>query len=46
MESKKIDVETIRHSCAHVLAQAVSQMFPDAKLGVGPTIEDGFYYDF
>ncbi len=36
----------MRHSCSHVLAQAVMQMFPDAKLGIGPTIEDGFYYDF
>ena len=36
----------MRHSCAHVLAQAVLQMFPEAKLGIGPTIEDGFYYDF
>jgi threonyl-tRNA synthetase len=36
----------IRHSCAHVLAQAVQQAFPDAKLGIGPPIKDGFYYDF
>ncbi|MFL6141999.1 MAG: threonine--tRNA ligase [Labedaea sp.] len=36
----------IRHSCAHVLAQAVQQLFPDAKLGIGPPIRDGFYYDF
>ncbi|WP_375483563.1 threonine--tRNA ligase [uncultured Mycobacterium sp.] len=36
----------IRHSCAHVLAQAVQQMFPQAKLGIGPPITDGFYYDF
>ena len=36
----------IRHSCAHVLAQAVQGMFPDAKLGIGPPITDGFYYDF
>ncbi|ONI74970.1 threonine--tRNA ligase [Actinosynnema sp. ALI-1.44] len=36
----------IRHSTAHVLAQAVQQMFPDAKLGIGPFIKDGFYYDF
>ncbi len=34
------------HSCSHVLAQAVMQMFPEAKLGIGPAIEDGFYYDF
>ncbi|EGD26171.1 threonine--tRNA ligase [Prescottella equi] len=36
----------IRHSAAHVLAQAVQQEFPEAKLGIGPPIKDGFYYDF
>ncbi len=36
----------IRHSSAHVLAQAVQQAFPEAKLGIGPPIENGFYYDF
>jgi len=36
----------IRHSAAHVLAQAVQQAFPDAELGIGPPIKDGFYYDF
>ncbi|WP_184675662.1 threonine--tRNA ligase [Saccharothrix violaceirubra] len=36
----------IRHSTAHVLAQAVQQQFPDAKLGIGPPVRDGFYYDF
>ncbi len=36
----------IRHSAAHVLAQAVQEMFPSAKLGIGPPITDGFYYDF
>ncbi len=36
----------IRHSAAHVLAQAVQQLHPEAKLGIGPPIEDGFYYDF
>ncbi|MCI0686058.1 MAG: threonine--tRNA ligase [Sporichthyaceae bacterium] len=36
----------MRHSCAHVLAQAVQDLFPDAKLGIGPPIENGFYYDF
>lgn len=43
---QKVDLDAMRHSCAHVLAQAVLQMFPDARLGVGPAIEDGFYYDF
>jgi threonyl-tRNA synthetase len=36
----------MRHSAAHVMAEAVQSMFPDAKFGIGPTIEDGFYYDF
>nr|WP_246110162.1 threonine--tRNA ligase [Saccharopolyspora dendranthemae] len=36
----------IRHSAAHVLAQAVQDLFPDAKLGIGPPVRDGFYYDF
>ncbi len=36
----------LRHSCAHVLAQAVQSLFPEARLGIGPPIEHGFYYDF
>jgi threonyl-tRNA synthetase len=36
----------LRHSTAHVMAQAVQEVFPDAKLGIGPPIENGFYYDF
>jgi len=36
----------LRHSAAHVLAQAVQSLFPEAKLGIGPPIKDGFYYDF
>ncbi|PID96179.1 MAG: threonine--tRNA ligase [Actinomycetales bacterium] len=39
-------LQVLRHSCAHVLAQAVQQVNPDAKLGIGPPIDDGFYYDF
>ncbi len=35
-----------RHSCSHVLAQAVKRLFPETKLAIGPAIEDGFYYDF
>ncbi|MBX0315151.1 threonine--tRNA ligase [Planococcus glaciei] len=38
-------IEILRHSTAHLLAQAVKRMYPDAKLGVGPVIENGFYYD-
>src|SRR5213593_4689670 len=39
-------LEVLRHSSAHVLATAVRQLFPQAKIGFGPPIEDGFYYDF
>jgi threonyl-tRNA synthetase len=40
------DLDPIRHSLAHLLAAAVLEKFPDAKLAIGPTIENGFYYDF
>lgn len=39
-------LETMRHSCSHVLATAVLSLYPKTKLGIGPAIEDGFYYDF
>ncbi|QIM20793.1 threonine--tRNA ligase [Phycicoccus sp. HDW14] len=39
-------LDVLRHSAAHVLAQAVQEVHPDAKLGIGPPIRDGFYYDF
>lgn len=39
-------LDILRHSTAHVMAQAVQELFPDAKLGIGPPIVDGFYYDF
>ena len=39
-------LEVIRHSTAHLLAQAVQSLFPDAQVTIGPVIEDGFYYDF
>ena len=38
--------DILRHSTAHVLAQAVQELFPDARLGIGPPVTDGFYYDF
>jgi threonyl-tRNA synthetase len=38
--------DILRHSTAHVLAQAVQDLYPDARLGIGPPIQDGFYYDF
>src|SRR6202023_4436118 len=41
-----VGIEVIRHSTAHLLAQAVKQLFPDAQVTIGPVIEDGFYYDF
>ncbi|MGC8762169.1 MAG: threonine--tRNA ligase [Acidobacteriota bacterium] len=39
-------LEVYRHSCAHLLANAVKELFPEAKIAIGPVIEDGFYYDF
>ncbi len=40
------NAEVMRHSASHVLAEAVRELFPDARFGIGPAIEDGFYYDF
>jgi len=42
----KFDLETIRHSTAHLMAQAVKQLYPETQVTIGPVIEDGFYYDF
>jgi threonyl-tRNA synthetase len=42
----ELDLARMRHSCAHVMAQAALELFPGAKLGIGPAIADGFYYDF
>ena len=42
----QIDLETLRHSCAHLMAQAVQELFPGTQVTIGPVIEDGFYYDF
>ncbi len=42
----KNDLETLRHSASHILAQAVKRLYPNVKLGIGPAIEEGFYYDF
>lgn len=41
-----MDLDTLRHSAAHVMAHAVKSLWPEVKLGIGPSIEDGFYYDF
>ena len=46
MEDQSKDLVPLRHSTAHIMASAVLELFPDAKLGFGPAIEDGFYYDF
>ncbi|MDE2339301.1 MAG: threonine--tRNA ligase [Gammaproteobacteria bacterium] len=45
-EKDPAGLEVIRHSTAHLLAQAVKQLFPEAQVTIGPVIEDGFYYDF
>ncbi len=42
----KADLSTLRHSTAHVMAHAVKNLFPEAKVAIGPSIEEGFYYDF
>lgn len=39
-------LEVIRHSCAHLMAQAVQRLFPNAQVTIGPVVEDGFFYDF
>ena len=47
MDNKQISkLEKMRHSASHILAQAVLTLYPDTKLGIGPAIDDGFYYDF
>ncbi|MCE7185588.1 threonine--tRNA ligase [Campylobacter coli] len=45
-DNSKQSLEVIRHSCAHLMAQAIKSLYPEAKFFVGPVIEDGFYYDF
>ncbi len=42
----KEGLRTVRHTCSHVLAEAVKRLFPEAKLAIGPSIDTGFYYDF
>ncbi|MEK6841434.1 MAG: threonine--tRNA ligase, partial [Nanoarchaeota archaeon] len=41
-----MDLEALHHSCAHLLASAIKELYPNVKLAIGPSIEDGFYYDF
>ncbi|MFH0798622.1 MAG: threonine--tRNA ligase [Pseudomonadota bacterium] len=45
-DKELLELETLRHSAAHVMADAVLRLFPGAKITIGPSIEDGFYYDF
>ncbi|MBI4375955.1 MAG: threonine--tRNA ligase [Elusimicrobia bacterium] len=45
-QERKERLSQLRHSCAHVMAQAVQELFPGTKIAIGPAIEDGFYYDF
>src|SRR5438477_6806919 len=45
-ESSGDPLETLRHSAAHLLAAAVTELYPDARYGIGPAVQDGFYYDF
>ncbi len=46
MSEQNADLDRLRHSASHVMAEAVLSLFPDAKIAIGPAIEDGFYYDF
>ena len=46
MKEEQRDISVLRHSCAHIMAQAVSEIYPEVKLAIGPAIEEGFYYDF
>ena len=39
-------LQTVRHSCAHVMAEAILRLFPGTKIAIGPAIDNGFYYDF
>src|SRR5437667_6388618 len=43
--AKMTELERIRHSCAHVMATAISKLWPDAQFAAGPPVENGFYYD-
>ena len=43
---ENIDLHTLRHSCSHIMAQAVQNLYPNAHLAIGPAIDNGFYYDF
>lgn len=42
----EVGIEVMRHTTSHMMAQAVKRLYKDVKLAIGPTIENGFYYDF
>ena len=44
-EEKMNNLESMRHTLSHILAAAVKKLYPDVKFGIGPAIDDGFYYD-
>ena len=46
MEKNNETLSVLRHSCSHIMAQAVQKLFPQAKLAIGPATDAGFYYDF
>ena len=46
VKKEYMEIERLRHSASHIMADAVKQLYPEVKLGIGPAIEDGFYYDF
>ena len=46
MSEQLNELQTLRHSASHLLAQAVKRLFPQTKLAIGPAIDNGFYYDF
>ncbi len=46
LDNSEDSLEVLRHSTAHLMAQAIKSLYPDAKFYVGPTVKEGFYYDF
>ncbi|HEU0165137.1 MAG TPA: hypothetical protein VFQ54_08830, partial [Thermomicrobiales bacterium] len=45
-DDRAYELARMRHSAAHLMAEAVQELFPDARFGIGPAIDNGFYYDF
>ena len=46
IKNEKVALELIRHDCAHIMARAVQEIWPDTKVTIGPVIENGWFYDF